>query len=171
MGLQRVRLDWSDLACTHSCGWQGQLSRIPGFLGCLCFKYLVHLTDLPGLAPRVWDPQRDERFWEQTPNSPNRRLRGHSCVDSPFLPEGFPHSWVGKESICNARDPRLIPGSGRSFGEGVDYPLQDSWACLVVQLVKNLPAMQETWVWLLGWEDPLEKGTATHSSILAWRIP
>ena len=44
-------------------------------------------------------------------------------------------------------------------------------ASFVVQLVKNLPAMQETWVWSLGWEDPLEKGKATHSSILAWRIP
>ena len=45
------------------------------------------------------------------------------------------------------------------------------WASLMAQLVKNLPAMQETWVRLLGWEDPLEKGKATHSSILAWRIP
>ena len=41
----------------------------------------------------------------------------------------------------------------------------------VAQMVKNLPAMQETWIWSLGWEDPLEKGMATHSSILAWRIP
>ena len=45
------------------------------------------------------------------------------------------------------------------------------WASLVAQLVKNLPAMWETWVQSLGWEDPLEKGKATHSSILAWRIP
>ena len=45
------------------------------------------------------------------------------------------------------------------------------WASLVAQLVKNLPAMWETWVQSLGWEDPLEKGTATHSSVLAWRIP
>ena len=51
------------------------------------------------------------------------------------------------------------------------YPLQYSWASLVAQLVKNLPAMWETWVRSLGWEDPLEKGKATHSSILAWRIP
>ena len=51
------------------------------------------------------------------------------------------------------------------------YPLQYSWASLVVQIVKNLPAMRETWVRSLGWEDPLEKGKATHSSILAWRIP
>ena len=45
------------------------------------------------------------------------------------------------------------------------------WASLVAQMVKNLPAMQETWVLSLGWEDPLEKEMATHSSILAWRIP
>ena len=44
------------------------------------------------------------------------------------------------------------------------------WAFIVAQMVKNLPAMQETWVRFLGWEDPLEKGKATHSSILAWRI-
>jgi len=46
-----------------------------------------------------------------------------------------------------------------------------SWASLVAQLVKNLLAMQETWVPSLGWEDPLEKGKATHCSVLAWRIP
>ena len=59
-----------------------------------------------------------------------------------------------------------IPGSGRSPGEGNGYPLQ---ASLVAQAVKNLPTMQETWVQLLGREDSLEKGMATHSSILAWR--
>ena len=51
------------------------------------------------------------------------------------------------------------------------HPLQYSWASLVAQLVKNLPAMQETWVQSLSWVDPLEKGKATYSSILAWRIP
>ena len=65
----------------------------------------------------------------------------------------------------------MIPESGRSPGEGIGYSLQYSWASLVAQLVKNPPAMQETWAQSLGWEDPLEKGTATHSSILAWRIP
>ena len=59
---------------------------------------------------------------------------------------GFPDSSVGKESACNAGDPSLIPGSGRSAGEGIGSPLQYSWASLVAQLVKNLPAMQETWV-------------------------
>ena len=64
-----------------------------------------------------------------------------------------------------------IPGLGRSPGEGKGCSLQYSWASLVVQLVKNPPAVWETWVQSLGWEDPLEKGKATHSSILAWRIP
>ena len=60
---------------------------------------------------------------------------------------------------------------GRSPGEGIGYPLLYCWASLVAQLVKNSTAMQETWVQTLGLEDPLEKGMATHSSILAWRIP
>ena len=64
----------------------------------------------------------------------------------------------------------MIPGLGRWPGEGIGYPLRSSWASLVAQLVKNLPAMWETWVRSLGWEDPLEEGMTTHSSILAWRI-
>ena len=64
-----------------------------------------------------------------------------------------------------------IPGSGWSPGEGIGYALQYSWASLVAQLAKNLPAMRETWVRSLGLEDPLEKEMATHSSIVAWRIP
>ena len=81
----------------------------------------------------------------------------------------FPDSSVGKESACNAGDPNQIPGSGRCAGEGRGYPLQYSWVSLVAQLVKNPPAMQETWVQSPVWEDPLEKGRATHSSILVWR--
>ena len=84
---------------------------------------------------------------------------------------GFPCSSAGEESACKARDPGSIPGSERSTGEGIAYPLQYSWASLVAQIVKNPPAMQETWVQSLGWKDPLEKGTATHSSVLAWRVP
>ena len=78
---------------------------------------------------------------------------------------GFPYSSVGKGSVCNGSLP------GRFTEEGIDYSLQYSWASLVAQLVKNPPAMQETWIRSLGWKDPLEKGKATHSSILAWRIP
>ena len=84
---------------------------------------------------------------------------------------GFPHSSVGKEFTCSAGDPDLIPGLGRSAGEGIGYLLQYSWASLVPQMVKNLPAMWETWVQSLDWEDPQEKRTAIHSIILAWRIP
>ena len=74
---------------------------------------------------------------------------------------------LGKESACNAGDPGSIPGSRRSPGEGIGYSLQYSWASLVAQLVKNMPTMQEIWVCSLGWEDHLEKGKVTHSSILA----
>ena len=84
---------------------------------------------------------------------------------------GFPDSSVGKESACNSEDPGSIPGSGRSAGEGIGYPLQYSWACLVAQLVKNLPAMWETWVRSVNWEELLEKGKVTHSIILAWMLP
>ena len=80
---------------------------------------------------------------------------------------GFPDSSMGKESACNAGDTGSIPELERSAGEGIGYPLQCSWAFLVAQLVKNSPAMRETWVQFLGWEDPLEKGKATHSNILA----
>ena len=110
----------------------------------------------------------------------------------------LPGSWAGKESACNVGDLGSILGLGRSPGEGKGYPLQYSglensmdctvhgvtesemtewlslsslWASLVAQLVKNPPAMQDTWVWSMGWEDPLEKRKATHSSILASRIP
>ena len=74
---------------------------------------------------------------------------------------------MAKASAYNAGDLGLVPGLGRSPGEGNGNPLQYFWDSLVAQLVKNLPAMQKTWVWSLGWEDPLEK--AMHSNILAWR--
>ena len=84
---------------------------------------------------------------------------------------GFSDSSVGKQSAYNAGDPSSTPGLGRSAAEGIGYPLQYSWTSLMTQLVKNPPTMRETWVQSLGWEDPLEKGKATHSSIQAWRIP
>ena len=84
---------------------------------------------------------------------------------------GFPRGSAGKESPCNAGDAGSIPRSGSPSGEGIGYRLQYFWAALVAQLVKNPPAVWETWVRSLGWEDPLEKGMATLSSVLAWRIP
>ena len=83
--------------------------------------------------------------------------------------DGFPGDSDGRESTCNAADPGLIPGSGRSSGEGIGYPLQYSWASLVAQMVKN--QLWETWVLSLIWKNPLEAGMATQSSIFAWRIP
>ena len=87
------------------------------------------------------------------------------------MPNGFPDSSVGQESACKAGDPGWIPGLRRSAEEGIGYPLQYSWASLMAQLVKNLPAMWDTLIRFLGQEDPLEKGKATNSSILVWRIP
>ena len=81
---------------------------------------------------------------------------------------GFPGCSAGKESTCNAGDPGSIPESGRSAGEGIGCPLQYSWASLGAQLVKNLPAMQETPVRFLSREDTLEKGKAAHSGILGF---
>ena len=82
-----------------------------------------------------------------------------------------PDSSVGRESACSAGDPGLIPGSGSSPGEGIGYSDHYSWASLVSQTVKNLPAMWETRVWVLDWEDPLEEGMGKHSSILALELP
>ena len=69
------------------------------------------------------------------------------------------------------RRPRFDFWVGKIHQRRDSYPLQYSWDSLVAQMVKNPLAMQETWVWFLGWEDTLEKGTVTHSTILAWRIP
>ena len=105
-----------------------------------------------------------------SPNSSHPCLLGFSLLVIPS--QGFPHSSVGKESTCSAGDPGSIPGSGRSAGEGIGYPLQHSWAFLSPcgSAGKNPPAMQETWVQSLGWEDPTQEKT-THSNILACRIP
>ena len=100
---------------------------------------------------------------------PGTKKAGDCCPNPEhyrLLDWALSDSSVGKESARNAEDPGSIPGSRRSPLEGIGYPLQYSWAFLVAQLVKNPPAMWETWVRSLGWEDPLEKGKATHSSIL-----
>ena len=120
------------------------------------------------------------RKWNLSPTSAVKALRWSAqppwpCVPvfplGPWVYRGFPDSPIGKESACKAGDPSPIPGSRRSTGEGIGYPLQYSWASLVAQMVKNPPAMQETWIWFLDRENPLEEGKTTHSSILAWRIP
>ena len=104
----------------------------------------------------------------------NRKLKCLKFTWQIFIRASLVAQLVKK--IWDAGNPGLIPGLGRSPGEGTDYLLQHSWASLVGrmaknQLVKNPPAMREIWVQSLGWEDPLEKGKGTHSSILTWRMP
>ena len=82
----------------------------------------------------------------------------------------FPDSSVGKESACNAGDPDSIPASGRSLGEGIGYPLPVFLGFPCGSPGKESACNAGDWVQSLGWEDPLKKGKATHSSILAWRI-
>ena len=96
------------------------------------------------------------------------KIHAYGCT---LLRFGSCHSSVGKESACNAEDPGSIPGSGRSTGKGIGCPHQYFQASIVAQLVKNLLPMEETCIKSLGWEDPHEKGKASHSSILAWRRP
>ena len=81
------------------------------------------------------------------------------------MKQGFPDSSVCKESTCNARDPGLIPGLGRSTGGGIGYPLKYFWASLVAQPVKNPPAMRETWVQSFGWEVSPGEGKGYPSNI------
>ena len=132
------------------------------------------LFDTPD--PKHWQLQILVRMWSHR-NSliANRNTKwpsnfGNSLVVS-YKTKCFSHSSVSKESTCNAGDYGLIPGWGSSPGEGIGYPLQYSWASIVPQLVENLLAMQETWVWSHGWEHPPEEGKGYHSSILAWGIP
>ena len=75
-----------------------------------------------------------------------------------------------KTPPANARDPGSVPGSGRSPGVGIGYPHQYSWASLMAQRVKNLPAMWETWIQSLGWKDPPGKEMATDPSIHVYPV-
>ena len=118
--------------------------------------------------------------WEDLNYNPNHLCQFWRPYPESHLQErqGFSDSSVGKESTCNAEDPSSIPGSWRSTGEGIGYPLQYCWASLVAQLVKNPPAMQETWVQSLCREDSLEKGkdyplqySGLETSTLAWKTP
>ena len=119
------------------------------------------ICDCPGFSTENLASQETLRAMSWKPPQLWANLCGRS---------GFSDSSVGKESVCNARNPGSTPGLGRSTGEGIGYTLQYSWASLVAQLVKNPSAMRVTCVQSLGWENPLEKGKATHSGILAWRI-
>ena len=126
---------------------------------------------LPQLGTEPLSPALQGRFLASGPPARSQDSNLHCIISKPMLQFGFPGSSAGKESSCNARDSSSISESGRSPGEGIGYPLQCSWSSLVAQMVNNLPAVREIWVWSLGWEDPLEEGMATHSSILPGQSP
>ena len=124
--------------------------------------------------PEMWETWVRSLGWE---DPLEKGMRTHSSITVPswvwyyHLHLGFPGSSGGEEPTCKAGDSGSIPGLGRSPGEGTGYPLQYLLVSLMAQTVKNLPAMWDTWVWSLNWEDSQEGHMATHSSILAWRIP
>ena len=145
MGLRRVGHDWAtSLSPFTSCTGEG--NGYPLQYSCL-------------------ENPRDRGAWWAAVYEVAQSQTWLTWLNSIRLTWGFPISSVGKESICNAGDPGLIPGLRRSPGEGTGCPLQHSRAPLVAQSVKNWPAMQEIWVQSLGWEDLLEEGMTTHCSI------
>ena len=171
------------LGCTdlRSCGTWAQWLQLPGSIvvanrlsrSAACGMFPNQESNLYLLQ---W--QADSSFNTEPPGKPLVMILNfvvaayfiYSPNISTLVNSGLP-SWLSWYRIgLQCRIPVSIPGSGRSAGEGIGYRLQYSWASLVAQLIKNLPALWETWVQTLGWEDPLEKGKATHSSILAWRI-
>ena len=141
-----------------------------GLLHCRRILYQVSYEESP---KREWKSNEVAQLCATLCNFMHCSLPGssvHGIFQARVLEWGaiaFPDRSVAKESTCNAGDPGSIPGLGRSPGEGIGYPLHYSWASLVAHLVKNPPATWESWIQSLSWEDPLEKGTATHSSILA----
>ena len=122
-----------------------------------------------------WLSKGSGRLWEAIPNpsagDQMSALLMKLTWDRNKLFPSVPHHSVAKESACNAGDPGSISGLGRSPGEGIGYPFQYSWSSLVAWLVKNPPAIYETWILFLALEDPLEKAMAPHSGTLAWKIP
>ena len=92
-----------------------------------------------------WQKTKDRELWKKSEEK-KIVIKKHKNYRKLLSRMGFPDSSAGKESACNSGDPGSISGSGRSTGEGIRCPLQYSWASLVTQLVKNLPAMWETWI-------------------------
>ena len=99
-------------------------------------------------APLSMEFSRQE-YWNGLPFPSPEESNGMYLTETIYS-KGYPDSSVGKESTYNAGDPGSIPGSGRSAGEGIGYPLQYSWVSLMAQLVKNLPAVGEAWIQSLG---------------------
>ena len=154
-------------------GYSTPGSSVHGILQARILKWVAIPFSRGSSWPRDWTQvsciaDRFFNIWSTREALKSVHCLFYSLCSSVF---GFPGSSTGKEYACNVGDSGLILESGSSSGERIGYPFQYSWAFLVAQMVKNLPAMQETWVRSLGWEDPLAEDMATYSSILAWRIP
>ena len=127
----------------------------------------------PSPTPRVHSDSRPSSQWCH-PAISSSVVPFSSCPQSLPASESFPmsqHNNVNQLYFNWKKKKRIYVNTLPSRRWSLISPLLTSWASLVVQLVKNLPATWDTWVLSLGWEDPLEKGKASHSSILAWRIP
>ena len=154
----------TEIWCCWECPWAGETASRE-WRQCL----------LTGRYPKWWangsDTTAGLRFSGLSPDQEHRRL---NCQG-----EGSKVPWarcvvrsqlayqLSKRDLVAVREDTqemMIQFTSEGFCE-------DLWASLVAQAVKNPPAVRETWVWSLDWEDPLEKGKTTHSSILAWRIP
>ena len=143
----------------------------------LCRSLLLLSPIIPSI--RVFSSEsalhiRWPKYWSFSFSiSPSNEYSGLISFRIDWFDMGFHGSSAGKESACSSGDSGSIPGSGWSTGEGRGYPLQNSRAFLVAQLAKNPPAMRETWVQSLGWEDPLEKGSWRRrpTPVEYWRIP
>ena len=122
-------------------------------------KFAGYEINMESIACLYTDDELSEREVKETIWFINtlKRIK-YLGINLPKEIKGFPDSSVGKESACNSVDSNSIPGLGRSPGEGIGFLRQYSWASLVAQLVKNPPAVRETWVRSQGWEDPLQKG-------------
>ena len=169
-------LDYKDIQPVNPKGNQSWNSNI---LATLCkdlihwkrFWYWERLKVGGKLDDRGWDGWIvSPSWWTWVWVSPGSWLMGREAWRAAV--SGVTNSWtqLGNWTELMSAYP-FSRVSGRSAEEVIAYPLQYSWALLVAPLVKNLPAMWDTWVPSLSWEDPLEKGTATHSRIMAWRIP
>ena len=153
-----------------SLGWEDPLEKGKATHSSILAWRIQRTVYSVGSQSRTWL----SNFHFHFSNEPKEKKSSHKIWVDPTEEEKLPKRVklcilrvpdcaAGKESACNAGDPGLIPGSGRSAGEGIGYPLQYSWASLVAKLMKNLPAMWQTWILPLGWEDTLENGKATHS--------
>ena len=168
-----------DLACSNFCRntevrggrdriWTQIQLPLASVTGLICSINFVVVS----LLSRVWQPCNPMDVVCQARGVPQARMLGKVAISFSRVssqPRGRTHvSCISKQVLYHWATREALQ---HWLGWCIGGRLAKHWASLVAQLVKNLLATQETWVRSLGWEDPLEKGKTTHSSILAWRVP